>query len=215
MDKVYIIPGIGADTRVFCKLALENLDIIRCDWIKPAITDDLVNYAQILVKQYDIQADSIIIGNSLGGMIAVEIAKQLPVKQLVLISSMKVSIESPAYFSFFRIFPLYRYLPVKVLLKAGLAFIKFFKLMPVQDAILFESMVDDSNDETMRWGMHAALNWDHAVITGSTIHINGEHDLVFPVKRIKDAIIIKKGTHLMVYDRAEEINQLLSKLLRS
>ena len=215
MFKLYLVPGIAADTRVFNKLDLKNNEIIRCEWTDPNYTNNLQSYAQLIVKQYNIEAGSIIIGNFLGGMIAVEIAQIIPVKLLVLISSIKISNQEPAYFSFFRKFPLYRYLPVKAFLEAGLAFVKLLNLMPAQDVMIFKSMVAKSNDQTMRWGIHASLTWQNTVVPRNLTQINGDHDLVFPVKRIKNAFIIKNGTHLMVYDRAFDINEILSGLLPS
>src|ERR1700742_707867 len=102
MDKVFVIAGLGADGRAYDLIELTGHDIIRVEWIEPDKTDTLKSYAQKLIKQYNIVTDSIIIGNSLGGMIAMEIAQLIPVKKTILISSIKTIDEAPAYFSFFR-----------------------------------------------------------------------------------------------------------------
>ena len=214
MSDIYLIPGIGADTRVFGKLNLQDHVIIHCNWLKPLRNHNLKTYAQTLINQYNIKNNSVIIGNSLGGMIAVEISKFIPVKQLILISSIKTANEAPGYFFIFRAIPIYRYLPLKAILAFGLACMNFFKLMPGQNVALFKSMIGNSNDKTMVWGMDAALNWNNLFRPPDVIHINGDHDPVFPLRKIKGAIVIRMGTHLMVYDRADDINKVLLKLLQ-
>jgi pimeloyl-ACP methyl ester carboxylesterase len=104
MSKIFLIPGLGADTRVYNNIDLGNHEVICVDWIEPHQTDTLSTYAQKLIYQYDITPKSVVIGNSLGGMIAVEIAKIIPLDKVILISSIKTVDEAPWYFSLLRLF---------------------------------------------------------------------------------------------------------------
>jgi homoserine acetyltransferase len=78
MSRIYLIAGLGADTRVYNNIDLHEHEVTPVDWIEPNVSDTLSIYAQKLIYQYNILPNSLIIGNSLGGMIAVEIAKLIP-----------------------------------------------------------------------------------------------------------------------------------------
>jgi pimeloyl-ACP methyl ester carboxylesterase len=94
MSKIYLIASLGADTRVYNNIDLRDYEVIPVDWIEPDEKDTLASYAKRLVYQYNIAAHSVLIGNSMGGgMIAIEIAKLIPIKKVILISSIKTTVK--------------------------------------------------------------------------------------------------------------------------
>ena len=98
MSKVYLIPGLGADTRIYKYIDLKGHEAINVNWIEPEKIDTLSSYAQKLIDHYHILPQSIVIGNSLGGMIAIEIAKRVELDKVILISSIKTAAEAPISF---------------------------------------------------------------------------------------------------------------------
>jgi len=214
MSKIFLIAGLGADTRVYNNIDLHDHEVVPVDWIEPHPTDTLKTYGQKLIYQYNITPNSIIIGNSLGGMIGVEIANFIPIKKLILISSIKTADEEPGYFSLFRALPAHKLIPAKWLTSMGFM-VKFaFGKMSAADEWLFQDMIKNSSPLFMKWGMDAALQWDNKTIPPNLYHITGDKDRVFPYKLIKDATIIKGGTHIMVFDKAKEINKILKRILK-
>jgi pimeloyl-ACP methyl ester carboxylesterase len=213
MSRIFLIPGLGADSRVYNNIDLKNFDVTRIEWIEPDSTDTLLTYAQKLVSQYNISDNSIIIGNSLGGMLAIEIAKLLPVKKVILISSIKTIDEAPGYFKFFRAFPLYKIIPGGVFTGMDSLVEPLFGHMSKADSWLFRDMLKKSSPVFIKWAMGAALKWDNRVIPPNVIHITGDKDLVFSYKKIKDAIIVKGGTHIMIFEKAGEMNRILKSIL--
>jgi pimeloyl-ACP methyl ester carboxylesterase len=214
MSKIFLIPGLGADTRVYNNIDLNDHEVICVDWIEPHETDTLNTYAQKLIHQYHITPKSIVIGNSLGGMIAIEIAKIIPLEKVILISSIKTIDEEPRYFAFYRSVPLYRLLPGKLLTSMGFMLKPLLGKMNEADAWLFSDMLKNSSPTFLKWAMGAALAWDNKIIPPNIYHITGDKDRVFSYKRIKDATIVKGGTHIMIFDKAKEINKLLKKILK-
>jgi pimeloyl-ACP methyl ester carboxylesterase len=92
MSKVYLISGLGADSRLFKNVVLPaGYEVVLVDWLIPSYTDTLITYSQKIINQYSINKDSIVIGVSLGGMISVEIAKQVKLDKVILISSIKTA----------------------------------------------------------------------------------------------------------------------------
>jgi pimeloyl-ACP methyl ester carboxylesterase len=213
--KIFLIPGLGADTKIYNNIDLQDHDVVCVNWIIPHKTDTLSTYAHKLIYQYDILNKSIIIGNSLGGMIAVEIAKLIEVDKCILISSIKTAYEAPAYFKALRVFPFYRAIPGKVFTSAFMeSLIKpFFGHMNADDAWLFKDMLRKSNPVFLKWAMKAILKWDNKVIPKNVFQITGDKDSVFNYRKIKNAQIVKGGTHVMIFERAKDVTKWLKKIL--
>jgi pimeloyl-ACP methyl ester carboxylesterase len=216
MRKVYLISGLGADSRLFKNIRLpSNHEITLVDWHIPNLTDTLTTYAQSIVKQYHIQDNSTIIGVSLGGMISVEIAKQVKLDKVILISSIKTDSEAPWYFKSFRNLPFYKAIPGRLMTLAGFLIKPVFGKMTLYDVDLFKSMLRNSSPIFLKWAMRAVLYWQNAVEIPNLYHIIGDKDLVFPHQNIKNpTAVIKGGTHIMVFDKAGEINALLAGILK-
>jgi len=213
MSKIFVIPGLGADSRVYNKIELVAHDVVKIDWVEPDKTDTLKTYAQKLILQYNITPLSIVIGNSLGGMLAMEISKILPLKKTILISSVKTIDEAPAYFALFRALPVYKLIPGKLVTSLGFMIRFVFGKMDEADEWLFNDMLKKTSPKFMKWAMGATVNWDNKIIPQNVFTITGNKDHVFDYRRIKDAIIVNGGTHIMIFDRADEINKILKDIL--
>ncbi len=214
MSEIFLIPGLGADTRVYNNIDLHNYVVTCVDWIEPNKTDTLATYTQKLIYQYHIKPKSIVIGNSLGGMIAVEIAKIIPLEKVILISSIKTIEESPWYFSLLRAIPFYKPIPGKAFTSMEFLIKPFFGHMYEADNWLFKDMLKNTSPVFLKWAMGAVLKWDNKTVPANVIQIAGDKDLVFNYKRIKDVIIVKGGTHIMIFEKAKEVNKILKRILK-
>lgn len=110
MQKLYCISGLGADERVFQHLDLSFAHPVFITWINPLPGETLEMYARRLKEEFIGEENPLIIGLSLGGMLATEIAKQLPKANVIIISSAKTRRELPLYWRFFRYIPVYKIL---------------------------------------------------------------------------------------------------------
>jgi pimeloyl-ACP methyl ester carboxylesterase len=214
MAKIFLIAGLGADTRLYNNIDLQDHDVTPVDWIEPNVSDTLSTYAQKLIHQYFITDNSVVIGVSLGGMIAVEIAKQVRLNKVILISSIKTIKEAPWYFKVFNTLPLHRLVSGSLLANLGFLIKPVFGKMSAQDTWLFNDMLKKSSPKFIKWAMGAVLKWRNETIPPNLYHIVGDKDLVFNYKNISNATIIKGGTHIMVFDKAKQINKLLKAILK-
>ncbi len=107
MKKVFFIPGLGADSKSFQFLDLSFCEPCFVDWIPPNKRDTLETYAEKLFCSIA-NEEAIIVGVSLGGMLATEIAKQHPATKVIVISSSKTYHEIPAYLRCWRFLPVYK-----------------------------------------------------------------------------------------------------------
>jgi hypothetical protein len=61
----------------------------------------------------------------------------------------------------------------------------------------------------VQWAVKQVVNWKNNWQPEQLIHIHGEKDKIFPVKKIKSPIVIKDGSHLMIYNRPTEISKII------
>lgn len=215
MPKIFLLAGMGADTRIYNNIELpENYDIVPVDWIPQHETDTLETYAQKLIYHYDIRPNDIVIGNSMGGMLAIEIAQKINLKKTILISSIKTINEAPAYYKIFQAIPVYKIIPGSWFNTAGSLIKLAFGKMNDANLWLFKDMLHKNSPAFIKWAMGAVLKWDNTTIPPNVHHIHGDNDHVLPNKKIKDVTIVKGGTHIMIFDKAKQINKWLKPLLK-
>jgi pimeloyl-ACP methyl ester carboxylesterase len=94
--ELYIFSGLGADERVFQQLDFSGFSTTFIKWIVPQDTETIENYATRLLDQITTTKPTLI-GLSFGGLIAVEVAKQIDTEKVILIASAKTKNEIPFY----------------------------------------------------------------------------------------------------------------------
>ena len=213
MSKIFLVPGLGADYRAFKNLDFGDYETVAISWIIPDKQDTLASYAQKLIEKYQVAAGSIVVGNSLGGMLTIEIAKKVKLNKAILISSIKTAAEASKSFKWYRRIPLYKLVPAKIYTSSG--FIIRFVMGKVSKTNheLFIDMLRKTPPVFAKWAIAAIVNWDNQVVPENVYHIHGDKDKIFPYKRLKDATIIKGGTHIMIFNKAKEINNWLKNIL--
>lgn len=214
MQEVYFISGLGANEHAFMNLQLPGVKQIHLNWFEPAPNDTMETYAKRMSEKITTK-DPIIIGLSLGGMMAIEIAKLIPVKKIILISSAKTVKEIPWYFKIGRFIPAHKLIPVSwiagsygpvVWLLGAITDEQLDRLKKVIDISLFRRFD--------KWAMDAVVKWKNEIIPPNVIHIHGAKDKMLPYRFVTADYTIEKGTHLMVLTEAKKISAVLMKELQ-
>ena len=213
MSKVFLIPGLGADARIFQYIDLKGHEVIPISWVEPEKQDTLSAYAQRLINNYAITPGSIVVGNSLGGMLTIEIAKRVALDKAILISSIKTVSEAPASHTWYKYLPFYKLIPSPWLPQTGFIVRKVMGKMSKHHQELFVSMLKGTSPRFIKWALGAILHWDNQTIPANVYHIIGDKDKIFPYQRIKNATIVQGGTHIMIYTKAKEINNWLKEII--
>ena len=213
MNKIFLIPGLGADARIFQYIDLKGHDVTTINWVEPENQDTLSSYAQKLIDHYQITSGSIVIGSSLGGMLTIEIAKRVKLDKAILISSIKTKSEAPKSHIWYKYLPLYKLIPSSWLPQTGFIVRMVMGKMSKHHQELFESMLKSTSPKFIKWALGAILHWENKTIPTNVYHIIGDKDKIFPYQRIKEATIIKGGTHIMIYTKAKEINNWLKDII--
>lgn len=210
---IYFISGLGADERVFRLLKFEGYQPVHIHWLAPEQGELIEDYARRLIDQ--ITSDRpILIGLSFGGTIAIEIAKQIEVEQLILISSVKDKFEIPPYFRIFRWLPLHRLFPFKAFLWAGYCIVYwFFSLKTVEERQLLRAILMDTDAHFTQWAIHRLITWQNEIIPEHLYQIHGSSDRIFPVHFVEPDCTVPEGGHLMILNQAAQISTLLQKII--
>ena len=211
--KVYFISGLAADSRVFKHIQLPSPhEVIHLEWIKPEKNESLSSYAARLSQYIDHTQPFALVGLSMGGMMAAEIAKLYPPAVTILLSSVPVNAHLPFYFKWISGTGVHKIVPVGLLkqisvLKRGLT------PDTAEDKAILKQVIEESDPLFIRWAMQAILTWENEVIPQPYFHIHGSKDEILPLKYTRPTHIIDGGNHLMIMSKAKELNEILRQVL--
>jgi pimeloyl-ACP methyl ester carboxylesterase len=212
--KAYFISGLGAGKKAFQRIKLpESFEPVYLDWIAPEKDESLANYARrfsSLIKNDDA---FVLIGLSFGGMLASEIARLRNPMKTIIISSIGCANELPWYFKRAGRIGLHRAVPIK-LLKAGTIIKNMIGAASKEDKAIIIDYAKFADPALVRWSLHAIVNWDQYQRLPGIIHLHGSKDLMLPLRYTHPDYIIKDGGHLMVFNKADEVNRILNQVLQ-
>ncbi|MBW6483698.1 MAG: alpha/beta hydrolase [Vicingaceae bacterium] len=204
--KIYGISGLGADESVFKYLNLKH-KIIPLAWIKHDKNESLEHYASRLAANIDINEDFGVLGVSFGGLVAVEISKILNPKVTILISSVETKDELGFLIKGLGKMNLVKYLPSKIFNPPKK--IAHF-LFGTDNKELLNKILDDTDLDFTKWAVNELLNWKNTTTLSSIIKISGTNDKLLPPTKANNTILIEKGEHFMIVDKANEISELIN-----
>lgn len=207
MKELYLFSGLGADKRVYEFLDLSAYKINYVDWIEPLPNESIEHYAGRLSGKIE-KNNPILMGVSFGGLVAIEIAKRIPVEKIILISSAKTQKEIPApRFQFMRKLQLHRFIPTHFIKNPNRITYWFFGVEKKWEKDLLRAIMRDTNIAFFRWAIDHIANWRNETLLDNAIHIHGTKDRLIPFTTADYKI--EGGGHLMIINRAEEINDII------
>lgn len=211
---LYLLPGLGADGRLFDRLDFSGHETRRIDWPAMPEGSSLKDYASALADRVDASREHGIIGVSMGGMVAQELALMTKAQRTVIISSWKGPQEMPMPLRLMRGTHPERLL-TPAFMKRLLPVVRWqMGLEDADDERLFDDFVRSTPLAQVRIQIAAVLDWEGPESPApGLMHIHGDHDRLMPIGHIKGAEVINGGGHFMVYNRAREVSMALRKAL--
>jgi esterase/lipase len=213
MKTIYCISGLGATAKAFSKLSIEGYQLQVIEWLQPLPKETIEAYA-IRMRAYINEDNPILMGLSFGGVMCIEIARQIPVQKVILISSVKSRDALPAWMKAVAALKLNRIFPVQGNYKLT---------QPVQNYFLGVSnaeekqMVGASRKQAsqyyVRWAVDKIVNWKNDWQHPALVHIHGSSDKIFPCKKAQPHFTIKNGGHLMIMNKAAEVSACIQQCL--
>ena len=215
--QIYMLPGLAFDKRIYQKWSIEDWNVSFLDWIEPKKNESFRNYAIRMADEISERDETItLIGHSMGGMLAQEIATIRKVRHIVLISSIKSRAELPLKFKVVQ--------PLRIhhlFTKAGAIHTlrfwgKYHDYVSIEEQALFREMVGRYSNHYLQWALRQLSIWHEPKIPSSTriFHIHGMQDRTLPVNLIQYAdLMIEDAGHFMVYKRGKELKASIAEFL--
>ncbi len=210
---VYLVPGIGADHRVFESISLETYGYSTTiiTWEQPLPHESISAYAKRLSKQVT-HENPIFIGLSFGGIIAAEFSQLFPSSKFILISSIASSNEVPWWARYAANLGMNKWFSGEYMKKPNPLIRWIFSIAPGHQRKLFDAILHDSDPVFLKWALNELLNWKGNGIN-RLHHIHGEKDRLLPCRFTTADVVIEDGAHFMIVSHGEKISAMLSNML--
>jgi pimeloyl-ACP methyl ester carboxylesterase len=209
---IYIFSGLGADERVFQYLDFSGFSISFIKWIIPKEKETIEDYATRLKDQITAKRPTLI-GLSFGGLMAVEVARQIETEQIILIASAKTRKEIPFYYHLAGQIRLHKLLPARLLKQAIFISNWFFGATSSFDKQLLKAILYDTDPVFLKWAIDKVVSWKNQTEPENIQHIHGTADRILPFHFIKCDFKIKNGGHFMTINKATELTQTIRAIL--
>lgn len=211
MIKAYFISGLGADASVFSRLTLDpEVEIHHLPWLEPEEEEDMDCYARRMASKIAAPEKCVLVGLSFGGVMAIEIAKRHPVRQVILISSIKQKEEMPIQLNLIGLLNLTQLVPASTLLHFKPLIHWFFGIRGADERAMFEALIDRTDEALIDWSSEQIIQWQGEHGLANITHIHGTADTVFPIRNINADHVVQGGPHFMVFTHAKEVSKLLN-----
>jgi pimeloyl-ACP methyl ester carboxylesterase len=207
----YLIPGLGADERVFRGLRLPGpTTVLR--WLPPqSPTEPLRHYAARLAEAVTTHQPCWLVGVSFGGLLALEIGRLRPLAQVILISSLAATCQLPPFLKLARATGLHRLVPFRLLSRLPRLAQWFFGARNGREYRLLAHILRDTDPVFARWATHQLVNWDSTGVPAA-IRVHGTHDRLLPAGSAAIAYSLPGAGHFLIVSHAAEVSQILAQV---
>ena len=212
MKTIYCISGLGADERAFSKLTVTGYKLKVIPWLMTIPKESLQQYATRMRTEIT-EDNPILMGLSFGGMLCTEIAKQIPVQKIIIISSIKSCKEIPRWMRTVASLRLNKIVPLRSNKFTQPIQNRMLGVQSEEEKILVASLRRKADLPYVTWAVNQAINWKNDWQHPHIFHIHGDNDNMFPIKNIKPNFTIKKGGHFMIWNRADEVSNCINTIL--
>ncbi|MEN9908403.1 MAG: hypothetical protein RLZZ540_1552 [Bacteroidota bacterium] len=204
---VYFMPGLAANPLIFERIKLDAtlFDVHYLEWEIPKSKETLEDYAKRIALHIK-EENPVLIGVSFGGIVVQEIAKYISVKKLIVISSVKTNLEFPKRIQFAKKTLVYKLIPMRLILSFGKLAQFVFGEKFTHRMQLYEKFLSVRDIYYLNWAVEKVVLWNCCVVDERVIHIHGNKDRMFPIKNIKNSIVVEGGTHVMIYTQYRWFN---------
>lgn len=213
---IYFVPGLAASKEIFKNIRLpeDQYEVHVLEWIIPEKDESLAQYAKRMAALVT-QPNSVLAGVSFGGVVAQEMSVFLSLKKLIIISSVKTKHELPKRLKLAGKTGAYKLVPTSWALSAKN--LTKFAIGPRsrKRLNLYQEYLSVRDKLYLDWSIRQMVCWERETPIEGVAHIHGNADIVFPVKYIKNAIILEGGTHVMILNKGSKVSKLLENIIEN
>ena len=214
---VYFLPGLAANPSIFKNIKLDPdvFESYYLEWMIPYYNESIVDYALRFCGEVK-HENAVLIGVSFGGIIAQEMSLVCQFKKIIIISSVKNRDELPLHFQLAGKTKAYKLVPTSLFAQNIDLLSKFaFNKTIVKRLDLYKLYLSITDKRYLDWAIEQVVLWEQTAYDPNLVHIHGDLDTIFPIDNIKDCIVVKGGTHVMILNKYRWLNENLPKLINN
>ncbi len=211
---VYFMPGMAASSNIFEHINLpeSRFEMVHLDWFSPTKGMSLADYAKEMIGKIGHQ-NPVLVGVSFGGVLVQEMARQIPTRKVIIISSVKQKKEMPRRLIFAKYTKVHKLLPTGIVNNIELLAKYAFGETVTKRLDLYERYLSIRDKAYLDWAIDQMVRWNQQEYETGIVHIHGDKDAVFPFQYINDCIPVKNGTHTMIIHRYKWFNEHLPTII--
>jgi len=215
LARLLLLPGLGADERLFAGLDPIGLPVITHPLPVPRRRENMTRYALRVAADLDLRPEDWIGGSSFGALVAADIARRRPLAGLVLIGGALTGEAIP--------------LPMRLLaaLSSRLPFRNWRHLL-TRDRLLarafqplnpdalqtIRAMLDDTPDTMLKEGARLLASYRPAIpVLCPVMAIHGREDRLMRAPAVPSCIRVDGAGHALVLTHASTVSEFLRQAL--
>lgn len=206
----YLIPGMGADHRIYQRFELQHGNMHFLDWINPDKARDMQEFARIIAEQIQTE-NNVLVGSSMGGMMAVELSRIVKPRATILISAPTGVHQFPRILKVVKSSRIHRVVRPSVIPSLYRLADTFMGFKDENQRRMFYEMMSNLGPEFIHFSVNAVLDWkNRQPPEGKYLQIVGSKDVLFDYKKMENPVVLEGGGHFSCYDRSEEICSIIN-----
>jgi pimeloyl-ACP methyl ester carboxylesterase len=206
-DRLILLPGLGADARMYAAQRERFPQLEIPDWLPPRPNETLVSYAGRFAESLAFTENCFIGGSSFGGMVAAEMANVVRPRKVLLIGSALSFVEIRPFMR--AVSRLARWLPPRAF-RLGASPSRFtsrqFGLATAEHHQLFGAMTAAASPEFIRWGSMALAGWPGRPADESIARLHGARDRMIPPRKDGSQTLIAEAGHTPTLTHPNDVN---------
>jgi pimeloyl-ACP methyl ester carboxylesterase len=212
---LYLLPGHGSDYRVWQRMDLSEFDTVHLDYpFVPERGESMSQYARRLLSLIDTTRPFALMGISLGGMLAVEMAQHCAPQAVIILSSARGRFDLPWRYRIQRYLPLQYLLPGSLLKQVTIWIQPWFEPEVRGQSELCADMLRQKDPRLFLRGIHMIIRWKRQVLDAQIVHLHGDRDRTLPIEAVEPPVIILPGaTHMMTLFASKRVDAIVRPLL--
>jgi len=216
-ERVVMIPGMGADRRLFEAQRVQGFDFEVPELPIPGQNDDMVRYAARVRDLLNLDGRCVVGGVSFGGMVACELAALCNARCVLLIASCSHRRVLPGYYRWIELIS--RMVPdglIRHRCEASSRMLARLESLSDEDRLLIRKMSQAVPVPFLRRVGRMILRWNGPRTIGCPFYtIHGAQDRIIPIRRIEADEVVPDGGHLINLTHAEQVNRFIARCLAS
>ncbi|MEO9966296.1 MAG: alpha/beta hydrolase [Reichenbachiella sp.] len=213
--KVYCITGLGADESVFDLLEI-NSEKVCISWAPTYAWESMEAYAEKLCEQVDQHEPFVLLGVSLGGMLAVEMNKFIKPEMTILVTSLARRSELPRWIRWVGKTRLNRIIPTFLFSSHPKLIIWLFGVKSARGKQMVFDIASRTDKRFIKLSIDKVLNWQNDWVPENLQRIFATDDALLPKPNGVTGIEVNNAGHFAIVESAQEVSfrvdQLLSEL---